>query len=53
MGETVLPGNRILSVTEMTVYIRSILENDRLLQRCLGRGEIQISAITRNPDYVL
>ncbi|NLW43851.1 MAG: exodeoxyribonuclease VII large subunit [Syntrophomonadaceae bacterium] len=35
-----LPGNRILSVTEMTVYIRSILENDRLLQNVWVRGEI-------------
>lgn len=40
MGEMVLPGNRILSVTELTAYLRSVLENDRLLQNVWVRGEI-------------
>lgn len=40
MGEMVLPGNRILSVTELTAHLRSILENDRLLQNVWVRGEI-------------
>ena len=40
MGEMVLPGNRILSVTELTAHLRSVLENDRLLQNVWVRGEI-------------
>ncbi len=40
MGEMVLPGNRILSVTELTAHLRSVLESDRLLQNVWVRGEI-------------
>ena len=35
-----LPGNRILSVAELTSHVRSVLESDRLLQNVWVRGEI-------------
>lgn len=40
MGKGMLPGNRILSVTELTTHVKSVLENDRLLQNVWVRGEI-------------